>query len=91
MSSLISTNSHKEFLILLLEAHNNSGRSLREVTELCNIDHSYLALILKGVRSPHRDLLICLCWLGWNLDIYQADEILRAGGYKKSSRKVEIA
>jgi transcriptional regulator with XRE-family HTH domain len=72
----------KEFLQLINEAHLNSGRTLREVGDLCYLDHSYIARILQGERHPQRDKLILICFLGWNLDFYDTELILKAGKYK---------
>jgi hypothetical protein len=72
----------KEFLILIKDAHNNSSRTLREVGDLCYLNYSYIGRILTGERRPRRDQLIVICFLGWNLDIYDTDLILKTGGYK---------
>lgn len=81
-SSLTSSFDHAEFLSLLKDAHINSGRSLREIGNLCAIDHSYVARVLDGSRRARRDVLLTLCLVGWGLDPYDTDAILRTGGYK---------
>jgi hypothetical protein len=73
---------NKQFLQLINEAHRDSGRTLREVGDMCNIHYSHVERILKGTRKPKRDLLIILCWNGWNLETEEGDEIIKAGGYK---------
>jgi len=82
MANLRSKIALEEFLKLLNEAHIQSGRSLREVSDLCIIDRSYVSFILNGHRHPNRDVLIALCMIGWNLDVYDTDLILKEGRYK---------
>jgi len=71
-----------EFIRLINDAHKESGRNLREVAELCAIDHSYLWLILQGRRRPRWKVLLSLCTFGWGLDPYETEAILRAGHYQ---------
>ncbi len=83
-------NSHlmrtQEFTRLLREYHDRSGLSLRELAALCDVDHSYLSLILQGKRRPSRDLLIALAAFGWGLDQMQADELLLLAGWPPLGR-----
>jgi hypothetical protein len=72
----------KKFLKLLNDAHYDSGRNLREIGDLCIVDHSYVWRVLRGERRPRRDILIALCTKGWGLDLYDTDVILKTGGYK---------
>ena len=72
----------KRFLSLINDAHDRSGRSLREVGDFCGIDHAYISRILKGERLSNRDIILALCLFGWNLDGYDIEDILKAGGYK---------
>lgn len=82
MSNFPTSSNNKKFLKLINEAHEDSGRTLQEVADLCNIDKSYLSRILHGTRKAKRDLMINLSWSGWGLGIEQGDEILKEGGYK---------
>jgi hypothetical protein len=82
MSEFTKLVNKKEFLKLIKEAHLNSGRTLREVGELCYLNYSYIGRILNGERHPQRDQLILICFSGWNLDVYDTDLILKAGNYK---------
>ncbi len=59
----------------LIEAHERSGLSVREVAAACDITHSYVVHILKGDRRPHRDVLIALGF-AYRLDRMEIDEIL---------------
>jgi len=70
------------FLHLMNDAHDGTGRNLREVEALCFVDHTYIYRILKGERHPNREVILRICLFGWNLDGYGTEDILRAGGYK---------
>jgi hypothetical protein len=63
-----------------------SGRSLREVAVLCDLDHSYVGLVVESKRRPQRDVLISLCAFGWNLDRIETDEILLLANYPPLGR-----
>ena len=76
----------QELARLLREHHDRSGLSLRELATLCDVDHSYLSLILQGKRRPSRDLLIALAAFGWGLDQMQADELLLLAGWPPLGR-----
>ena len=80
--------SRAEFLAAINEAHTRSGLSLREIAQVCDLDHTYLHLILQGKRHPHRDVLISLCTFGWHLDPIETDAILMADGYPPLGRSV---
>ena len=83
-----------DYLRYIREAHVRGGRSLRKVGEICDLDHSYVSLILEGKRLPTRDVLITLCLLGWYLDLFQTDEILLLIGYVplgRSTRRETVA
>jgi len=71
---------------LLREYHDRSGLSLRELAAFCDMDHSYVALILQGKRRPARDLLIALAAFGWGLDQMQTDELLLLAGWPPLGR-----
>jgi hypothetical protein len=77
-----------EFLAAINEAHMRSGLSLREIAQVCDLDHTYLHLILQGKRHPHRDVLISLCTFGWHLDPIETDAILMADGHPPLGRSV---
>jgi transcriptional regulator with XRE-family HTH domain len=76
----------QELARLLREHHDRSGLSLRELAMLCDVDHSYLSLILQGKRRPSRDLLIALAAFEWGLDQMQADELLLLAGWPPLGR-----
>ena len=80
--------SRAEFLAAINEAHVRSGLSLREIAQVCDLDHTYLHLILQGKRHPHRDVLISLCTFGWHLDPIETDAILMADGHPPLGRSV---
>lgn len=80
--------SRAEFLVAINEAHTRSGLSLREIAQVCDLDHTYLHLILQGKRHPHRDVLISLCTFGWHLDPIETDSILMADGHPPLGRSV---
>jgi hypothetical protein len=80
--------SRAEFLAAINEAHTRSGLSLREIAQVCDLDHTYLHLILQGKRHPHRDVLISLCTFGWHLDPIETDTILMADGHPPLGRSI---
>jgi transcriptional regulator with XRE-family HTH domain len=87
---MIQNNPHlphiQELSRLLREHHDCSGLSLRELATLCDMDHSYVSLILQGKRRPARDLLIALAAFGWGLDQRQTDELLLLAGWPPLGR-----
>lgn len=68
-----------EYLNKLIEVHERSGLSYREVAQECDLDPSYVHYILKGARRPHRDVLIALGF-AYRLDRWEVDEILLLAG-----------
>jgi len=68
-----------EYLNKLIEVHERSGLSFREVAQECDLDPSYVHSILKGARRPHRDVLIALGF-AYHLDRWEVDEILLLAG-----------
>ena len=68
-----------EYLNKLIEVHERSGLSYREVAQECGLDPSYVHYILKGARRPHRDVLIALGF-AYRLDRWEVDEILLLAG-----------
>ncbi len=68
-----------QYLIRLIEAHERSGLSYREVAQACDLDQSYVHYILKGARRPHRDVLISMGF-AYRLDRWEMDEILLLAG-----------
>jgi transcriptional regulator with XRE-family HTH domain len=88
---LMSQNNHylphiQELSRLLREYHDRAGLSIRELAALCDVDHSYVSLILQGKRRPARDLLITLAAFGWGLDQMQTDELLLLAGWPPLGR-----
>jgi transcriptional regulator with XRE-family HTH domain len=69
----------QELSRLLREHYDRTGLSLRELAALCDVDHSYISLILQGKRRPARDLLIALAAFGWGPDQRRTDELLLLG------------
>lgn len=49
-----------KYLDSLIEVHEQSGLSLREVAVACDLDPTYIRNILKGARRPRRDTIIAL-------------------------------
>ncbi len=80
--------SRAEFLAAIKEANTRSGLSLREIAQVCDLDLTYLHLILQGKRHPHRDVLISLCTFGWHLDSIEKDAILMADSHPPLGRSV---
>jgi transcriptional regulator with XRE-family HTH domain len=68
-----------EYLNKLIEVHERSGLSYREVAQECDLDPSYVHYILKGARRPHRDVLIALGF-AYRLDRWEVDELLLLAG-----------
>jgi transcriptional regulator with XRE-family HTH domain len=68
-----------EYLNKLIEVHERSGLSFREVAQECDLDPSYVHYILKGARRPHRDVLIALGF-AYRLERWEVDELLLLAG-----------
>lgn len=81
-----SIDTRYRFLNHLREAHERSGLSYREVGTICDIDHSYVGRILKGVRIPARDVLINLLVFAYGLNRLETDELLVLVGYPPLGR-----
>lgn len=75
-----------DFNTFLQEAHRRSGLSLREVSQECDVDYSYVSRILSGQRVPARDVLISLAAYAWHLDRTETDDLLIAVGYQPLGR-----
>ncbi len=76
----------QQWLALLREFHTTSGLSFREVAAQCDIDHSYVALILSGKRRPSRDVLLLLLVFGYGLDRIETDRMLILAGFPPFGR-----
>ena len=91
MDQVFSTKalSHKTpaYLNLLMEAHERSGLSLREVAAASDLDPSYVHYILKGARRPQRDVFIALGF-AYRMDREEVDEILLLAGLPPLGRSV---
>ncbi|OGO37329.1 MAG: hypothetical protein A2W35_02520 [Chloroflexi bacterium RBG_16_57_11] len=72
-------NGRSEYLDRLIEVHERSGLSLREVAEACDLDPTYIHYILKGARRPKRDTIIALGF-AYTLERVEVDEILLLAG-----------
>jgi transcriptional regulator with XRE-family HTH domain len=72
-------NDANEYLNKLIEVHERSGLSYREIAQECDLDPGYVHYILKGARRPHRDVLIALGF-ACRLDRWEMDEILLLAG-----------
>jgi transcriptional regulator with XRE-family HTH domain len=79
--------SRERFLQLINSYHVCSGATYREIEEVCEINFSYLSLILKGTRQPSRDVLIRLCHWGWRLNPADTDEVLMLAGFPPLSHR----
>ena len=77
----------REYLYRLNEAHEQSGMSLREVAQACDLDPSYVHYILKGARRPKRDIIIALGY-AYTLERVEVDEILLLAGFPPIGRSV---
>ena len=78
--------SQSEFAARLREYHERSGLSLREVAQICDLDFSYVELILQGKRRPHRDVIVLLCGYAWQVSQPETDEVLMLGNYPPLGR-----
>jgi transcriptional regulator with XRE-family HTH domain len=74
-----------DFIYLLVEAHERSGMSLREVANASDLDPTYVHYILKGARRPHRDVIIALGF-AYGLERVEVDEILLLADYPPLGR-----
>jgi hypothetical protein len=63
------------FVQLLVEIHDRSGLSLREVARESDLDPTYVHYILKGTKRPRRDVIIALGF-AYALELWEVDEIL---------------
>ena len=80
-------NDKNEYLERLIELHEKSGLSLREVAEACDLDPTYIHYILKGARRPRRDIIIALGY-AYSLERVEVDEILLLAGLPPIGRSV---
>lgn len=80
MSQQTPTSHWDDYLDKIAEAHCRSGRSLREVAAICDVEHSYVSRILNGERRPGQTALVALCVFAWGLDRAETDEILLLAG-----------
>ena len=80
-------NAKAEYLARLVDIHERSGLSLREVAEVCDLDPTYIHYILKGARRPHRDVFIALGF-AYGLERVEVDEILLLAGLPPLGRGV---
>jgi hypothetical protein len=78
----------KLFLKLLNDYLSSSGLSYREVELLCDVDHSYLALMLKESRNPSRDVISSILAFGYKLDRIDVDKMLILAGHAPLGRSV---
>jgi transcriptional regulator with XRE-family HTH domain len=78
--------SQSEFVARLREYHERSGLSLREVAQMCDLDFTYVQLILQGKRRPHRDVIVLLCGYAWQISQPETDDVLMLGNYPPLGR-----
>ena len=76
-----------EYLERLIEAHERSGLSLREVVWACDLDLTDIIKILKGACRPRRDVIIALGY-SYLLDRIEMDEILILAGMPPLGRSI---
>lgn len=74
----------------LRELHESSGLSYRDLAERCDLDHSYVPLILEGKRRPSRDVLMLLLAFGYRVDRIETDRILMLAGYPPFGRLARL-
>ena len=72
-------NAIRKYVNLLVEIHERSGLSLRDVARASDLDPTYVHYILKGARRPRRDVIIALGF-GYALELWEVDEILLTAG-----------
>ncbi|MCC6192614.1 MAG: helix-turn-helix transcriptional regulator [Anaerolineales bacterium] len=70
----------------LRELHAATGLSYREIAARCDLDHSYVGLILDGKRRPTRDVLTLLLAFGYGADRIGTDAVLMQAGYPPLGR-----
>jgi len=80
----------EDWLADLRELHEYAGLSYRELAARCDLDHSYVALILEGKRRPNRDLLTLLLAFGYRTDRIETDRILMIAGYPPFGRSARL-
>lgn len=78
------------WLSALRELHDDSGLSYRELAARCDLDHSYVALILAGKRRPSRDVLAALLAFGYQVDRLETDRVLMLAGYPPFRRSARL-
>jgi transcriptional regulator with XRE-family HTH domain len=83
-------NADEGWLAGLRELHECGGLSYRELAARCDLDHSYVALILEGKRKPNRDLLTFLLAFGYRTDRIETDRILMIAGYPPLGRSARL-
>lgn len=81
---------NESWLADLRELHESSGLSCREIAERCDLDHSYVPLILEGKRRPSRDVLTLLLAFGYHADRIETDCILMLAGYPPFGRSARL-
>ena len=64
------------YLLTLMERH---GASKREMMEQADLDKGYAYQILRGIRKPNRDKLLCIA-LGLGCDLEETQTLLKLGG-----------
>jgi transcriptional regulator with XRE-family HTH domain len=85
-----NANGSQPWLVSLREVHEISGLSYRDVAVRCDLDHSYVALLLEGRRRPSRDILTLLFAFGYGADLDELDRVLILAGhppYGRSARQ----
>jgi transcriptional regulator with XRE-family HTH domain len=83
-------NANEFWLTHLRELHASSGLSYREIAVRCDLDHSYVALILEGKRRPSRDVLTLLLAFGYHADRVETDRILMLAWYPPFGRSARL-
>lgn len=70
-----TSTSYDIFLRLLNEYHQRSGLTLHEAAVACDVDTSYVQMILRGNRRPQRDVIIAMATT-YGLQRVEIDELL---------------
>ena len=81
-----NVNGSQAWLVSLRDVHETSGLSYRDIALRCDLDHSYVALVLEGKRRPSRDVLTLLLAFGYGTNLDELDRVLILAGHPPFGR-----